>query len=176
MTRTAGVVACLLLSSTACAHSRDETTEPPPGGQPQLVVSDDVLRQLVAGRANWAFYRNNASPLARSAGSGHIEPQLRTQYNPRAATQLDANGRVRSGAVFPDSAVIVKELLSGSTLTTIAVMMKLRGSPQASQGGWVWGYFTPGGAVRVSVDARGSGCAGCHSSGIDYTRMNDSHP
>jgi hypothetical protein len=101
---------------------------------------------------------------------------LRTQYNALAATQLDANGRVRAGASFPDSAMIVKELYTGSTLTSVAVMLKLRGSPQASQGGWVWGYFDGAGAVRVSVAERGAGCAGCHAPGIDYTRMNDAHP
>lgn len=55
-------------------------------------------------------------------------------------------------------------------------MMKLRGSPQASEGGWVWGYLDGTGGVRVSVSERGAGCVGCHSLCSDYTRMNDAHP
>ncbi len=163
------------LSVLACGDSRDAGTGPSTGNQ-ALAVTDDALRQAVSARSSWAFFRNNPNRLSRSAGSGHSEPQLRTQYNPRAAALLDANGRVRAGATFPDSSIIVKELFSGGTLTTLAVMLKLRGSPQASRGDWVWGYFDAAGGVRASVTSRGSGCAGCHESGIDYTRMNDSHP
>lgn len=170
------LITALTLSGLACAHSRDESTAPPSGTNPQLAVTDASLQLAVATRGSWVFYRNSSTLLARSAGSGHSEPQLRTQYNPRAATQLDANGRVRAGASFADSSIIVKELLSGGTLSTVAVMMKLRGSPQSSQGDWVWGYFNANGGVRISVDTRGGGCAACHSAGIDYTRMNDSHP
>ncbi len=168
------LAACVLVG-TACAHSRDEPTALPTG-EPTLAVTDAALNQLAAPRSSWTYYRNNPALLARSPGSGHSEPQLRTQYNGRAATQLDASGRVRAGASFPDSSIIVKELYSGGIVTTVAVMMKLRGSPQASQGGWVWGYFDPTGAVRVSVNDRGAGCAACHAPGIDFTRMNDSHP
>ncbi len=165
----------ILVAAIACAHSRDSATEPA-SDNPSLSVTDESLRQAIGARSSWTFYRNNSNRLSRSAGSGHVEPQLRTQYNPRAATMLDANGRVRAGSSFPDSSIIVKELYAGGAITTLAVMMKLRGSPQASQGDWVWGYYDGAGGVRISVTTRGSGCAGCHASGIDYTRMNDSHP
>lgn len=165
----------LVLFVLACGDSRDMGTGPSTGNE-ALTVTDEALRQAVTARSAWAFFRNNANRLSRSAGSGHSEPQLRTQYNPRAAAMLDANGRVRAGATFPDSSIIVKELFSGGTLTTLAVMMKLRGSPQASRGEWIWGYYDAAGGMRASVTNRGSGCAGCHESGLDYTRMNDSHP
>jgi hypothetical protein len=169
------LTAWVLLAIAGCAHSRGDVAAPSDGGAAGLVVSDAWLRLAAEKRTSWVFYRNDSGLLSRALGSGHTEPQLRTQYNPIAATQLDATGRVRAGASFPDSAIIVKELHGGGALNTLAVMMKLRGSPQASPGGWVWGYFDGTGGVRISVNERGGSCAGCHSAGIDYTRMNDSH-
>lgn len=168
-------LACLLVLLGAACGGND-STGPAPGSDPALAVTDAQLKSLVGARASWTFYKKKADTLARSASSGHPEARLRTQYNPAAAAMLDANGKVRAGVIFPDSAIIVKELIDGSSLSTIAVMMKLAKSPQAGAGGWVWGYYRPNGEVRTSVDQRGSGCTNCHSSGIDYTRMNDGHP
>lgn len=113
--------------------------------------------------------------LLRSAGSGHTDPQLRTRYDARAATQLDGAGKVRPGAIFPDSSLIVKELITGGTLSRYAVMMKMRGSERAG-GGWLWAYYGPSGSTQISITDRGGACVGCHTKGIDLTRMNDSHP
>ncbi len=161
------------LLALACS---DSTTGPASGSDPAFTVSDASLQGLVATRSTWIFYKNRPDTLSRASGSGHAETRLRTLYNPRAATQLDAAGKVRAGAVFPDSSVIVKELINGSTLSRLAVMMKLPTSPQAGTGGWVWAEYTPAGAVSFAVSKRGSGCTGCHGSGTDFTRMNDSHP
>ena len=68
----------------------------------------------------------------------HPESHALVRYNLRAATQLDASGKVRSGAVFPDSSIIVKELSNGTTVSVYAVMMKVRGSSSAGFDGWIW--------------------------------------
>ena len=106
----------------------------------------------------------------------HPESHALVRYNLRAATQLEASGKVRSGAVFPDSSIIVKELSNGTTVSVYAVMMKVRGSSSTGFDGWVWAEMGPTGVVRYSTAGRGGACSSCHSSGIDYTRMNDSHP
>jgi hypothetical protein len=98
------------------------------------------------------------------------------RYNPVAATRLDVGAKVRAGATFPDSSVIVKELYIGSTLAGYTVMLKARGSMSAGFDGWVWGEYVVGGGVKYSASGRGAACSACHSVGIDYTRMNDSHP
>ena len=170
-------VACLfLLFGVACGGSDSTSPAPAAGSDPVFSVTDAQLKALVGARAGWTYYKKKADTLARSPVSGHSESRLRTQYNPTAAAMLDAGGKVRAGVTFPDSSIIVKELIDGSSLSTIAVMMKLAKSPQAGPSGWVWGYYRPNGDVRNSVDQRGGSCAGCHSSGIDYSRMNDSHP
>ncbi len=138
-------------------------------------VSDASLSALSQTGPTWAFYKRSATPITRSSRP-HPESKALVRYNAQAATQLDAAGKVRSGASFPDSSIIVKELSDGSTVVTYAVMMKLRGSSSAGFDGWVWAEFGPNGAVKYSTAGRGGSCSSCHSSGIDYTRMNDSHP
>ncbi len=146
-----------------------------PPGNDTAAISDAEVSALARAPGGWTYYRNRSDTLLRSAGSGHAEAMLRTRYNALAATQLDAAGKVRAGASFPDSALIVKELIVGGTLNRYAVMMKVRGSPNAA-GGWLWAYYAPGGATQIGISGKGSACVACHASGIDFTRMNDSHP
>lgn len=149
------------------------TTSPPVGA---TELSDADVSARARATTGWTYYKNRADTLLRSAGSGHSEARLRTRFNAVAATQLDAAGKVRSGASFPDSSLVVKELIIGGVLSRYAVMMKLRGSANAGAGGWVWAYYAPDGSPQISIAGRGAACVSCHSSGIDYVRMNDSHP
>jgi len=138
-------------------------------------VSDADLFALTRRGPAWTFYKRSPNPISR-ASVPHPEAQALVRYNAVATTQLDAAGKVRSGATFPDSSVIVKELSSGSGVNVYAVMMKLNGSASAGFGGWIWAEFTANGGTKYSTSGRGGACSSCHSVGIDYTRMNDSHP
>ncbi|MBC8086146.1 MAG: hypothetical protein H7Z40_02705 [Phycisphaerae bacterium] len=138
-------------------------------------MSDATLFSMMQSDPSWAFYKRSPTPIARSS-QPHPEARALVRYNTRAATQLDAAGKVRSGASFPDSSIIVKELLNGSTVATYAVMMKLAVSASAGPGGWIWAEFGPTGTVKFPVGSRGSACTSCHVAGIDYSRMNDTHP
>ncbi len=144
-----------------------------PGTGP--AVSDAALYALSQSNGSWTYYKRSATPIRRESRP-HAEPYALVRYNALAASQLDAAGKVRSGAVFPDSSVIVKELSNGTTVSTYAIMMKVRNSSSAGFGGWIWAELGPNGTVIYSTSRRGAGCSGCHESGIDYTRMNDSHP
>ena len=138
-------------------------------------ITDAQVSALARAPAGWTYYKNRPDTLMRSTGSGHGDARLRTRYNARAASQLDAAGKVRANASFPDSSLVVKELISGSAVSRYAVMMKVPGSANAGRG-WLWAYYKPNGENEISIAARGAGCTGCHESGIDLTRMNDSHP
>jgi hypothetical protein len=163
---------CLALALGA-ACSNDPLEGLVPGTGP--AVSDEDLKTLMK-TGLWVYFGNSGTPIARASTSPHPETMLSVRYNQFAATQLDANGRVKAGAVFPDSSVIVKDLRGSSGLTTtLAVMMKLNNSSSAGFGGWIWAEYTPAGVVRYSTAGRGGACSQCHSSGIDYTRMNDTH-
>ena len=134
------------------------------------------MSALARATAGWVYYRSRSDTLLRSTASGHSSARLRTRYDARAATQLDSGGKVRTDASFPDSSLIVKELIgAGGALDRYAVMMKLRGSRNA-RGGWLWAYYAPNGGTQITIEDRGDACADCHARGIDHTRMNDSHP
>jgi hypothetical protein len=163
----------LLASTWLVACASDPLSRLAPGDGP--AVSDATLFSLATADGAWTYYKRSAVPIARQS-SAHPERTALVRYNAIAATQLDESGKVRRGASFPDSSLIVKALSNGNGVATYAIMLKLRSSASAGVGGWVWGEFGPDGAVRYSTSGRGGGCAGCHDVGIDYTRMNDSHP
>jgi len=138
-------------------------------------VSDGDLFRLAQPASAWVYYKRSTTPIVRESVP-HPAQQILVRFNPTAATQLDVQGKVRAAAFFPDSSVIVKELYNGGAITSYLVMMKLAGSASAGFGGWVWGEYTPIGSAKYSTTGRGGACSSCHSVGIDYTRMNDSHP
>lgn len=144
-----------------------------------VTVSDASLYTLIKSTSNYQFYKFSFDTLAKNSGtSGHSEPKIRTKYNAKAATQLDAGGKVKVSPNFPDSSLIVKEIINtDGSLSYYAVMMKLRTATNADDGGkWVWAKIGPTGSALFSTELKGSGCTGCHGSAFDFTRMNDSHP
>jgi hypothetical protein len=139
------------------------------------LVTDAQLHSLAQAPGGWVYYRNSADTLVKASNSAHDEPRLRTRYNEKAATQLDLNGKVRLDSNFPDSSLIVKELFTGPTITTLAIMLKLRSAPNAGND-WIWSELDVNGNVKISAASKGAGCVSCHSAGLDYTRMNNAHP
>ncbi len=176
--RTAVRLLLLPLAFAACSSGDPAAPAPGPGSGPGSgqAISDQQLFALSQRQVQWRFYKDRADTLNRSSGSGHPEPRLVTRFDPIAARQLGTDGKVRAGAVFPDSSLIVKDLISGGALLTVAVMYKLRGNPNAGSSGWLWAEYGPTGATKIAVSGRGGSCESCHRVGIDFTRMNDSHP
>jgi len=137
-------------------------------------ITDAQVFALARATEGWTWYKLSADTLSPGSNSPH--GRFRTRYNARAAALLDAQGKVRAGASFPDSSLIVKEVYQGGALALTAVMLKARTDPNARSDGWLWAEYRPDGLVAFSV-RQGSGiCTGCHLPGIDFTRMNDSHP
>lgn len=173
-------VAAIVAFLTACSGGgTDAATGPGTAPDPNpgtASITDAALSALARAETGWTYYKNNPDTLLRSATSGHGEPRVRTRFNARVATQLDAAGKMRADADFPDSSLIAKELIVGGVLNRYAVMYKLRGSGDSGPAGWLWAYYSPSGATQIGIAGKGASCSGCHSSGIDFTRMNDSHP
>ncbi|MBI2427328.1 MAG: hypothetical protein HYV29_00755 [Ignavibacteriales bacterium] len=144
--------------------------------QNQSTTTDAQLYMLGKNAAGFTFYKNSTDTLVKNGGSGHPDSHLRTRYNAIAAQHLDANGKVKAGTVFADSSLIVKELINNGVLTTYVFLFKKKGDANADANGWVWAETSPTGTPTYPVTNKGAGCIGCHSAGIDYTRMNDTHP
>ncbi|MBD1210838.1 MAG: cytochrome P460 family protein [Ignavibacteria bacterium] len=135
--------------------------------------------EIAKQTSGYTWYKKSDAYLPKNGVSGHIEVFQRTRYDATAATQLDANGKVKAGAVFPEGSTIVKELVnSDRSISGYALMLKRKADPSADADGWVWGYVTAAGAERHPLSSKGNGCIACHSiSGhIDRTLMNVSNP
>lgn len=170
--RYAAICLIVLLSLAGCKDESSTT----PDTQNQTTTTDAQLYMMGQSAAGYTFYKNSTDTLAKNGGSGHPDSHLRTRYNAIAAQQLDANGKVKVGIVFPDSSLIVKELINNNVLTTYVFLFKKKGDTNADANGWIWAETSPSGTPTYPVTNKGAGCIGCHSTGIDYTRMNDAHP
>ena len=162
----------LLVMPFLALHCTDAGHIPAPD---PFTVSDADLFAMQSAPGGWTYFGLSSDTLAGGSTTAH-EPRVRVRYNRWASTQLTAAGRVKAGAVFPDSSLIVKELYTGSSLTTIAYMFKLARADNASPSGWIWAETDGTGITKISASAKGAGCVGCHAPGIDQTRMNDTHP
>lgn len=141
--------------------------------------TDLELFNLAEDTLNWVYFKNNSAYLSKSSGSEHKFSLLKTRYNLLAATQLDANGKIKTGAQFPEGSVIVKDL-SNTThhVERYAVLYKQSSHKDADDKGWVWGYINTDGTVATAATDKGSICASCHSQSgsIDYMLMNKFFP
>jgi hypothetical protein len=140
---------------------------------------DQELFELAKETSGFVWYKNSSSLLSKSSGSGHPQTSLRTRYNAIAASKLDANGKIITGASFPEGSLIVKELYeSASSLTRYAILYKKSDSPFADAKGWVWGYINADGKVAEVASNKGKACISCHnqSDNIDYMLMNKFFP
>jgi hypothetical protein len=145
----------------------------------QATGTDKELYDMAKSSSGFTWYKNSSSLLAKSSGSGHSQPLLRTRYNVVAATKLDSSGKIMDSISFPEGSLIVKDLFDdSSTLGRYAVLYKNSSSAEADAKGWVWGYINSDGSVAEPASNKGSACKGCHSQSgnIDYMLMNKFFP
>lgn len=169
------LILCLVCS--ACDTTVIKTDNTTPTNADALTIPK--IFEIAKQTSGYTWYKRSDVYLARNVKSGHAEPLERTRYDATAATQLDANGKVKEGAVFPEGSTIVKELVtSDRVINGYALMIKRKADPSADADGWVWGYVTAAGAERHPLASKGNGCIDCHSIAghINRTLMNVSNP
>lgn len=141
--------------------------------------TDKDLFSMSNNSTGFIWYKKSSALLGKSSGSGHPQPLLKTRYNAIAGQQLDSVGKIKSGAVFSEGSLIVKELYSdASTIDRYAILYKQSSNPEADAKGWVWGYLNANGTVSQPSSDKGKACTGCHSQtdNIDYMLMNKFFP
>jgi hypothetical protein len=141
--------------------------------------TDQALYEMANSSNGFTWYKFSDTLLDKSSGSGHPQAFLRTRYNAAAATKLDSSGKIVNGAVFPEGALIVKELYEDeNTLVRYAILYKDGDSPDADDKGWVWGYIDKDGTVAEPASKKGTACISCHlqAENIDYMLMNKYFP
>lgn len=143
---------------------------------PALATGMDSQMYAIANDlTGYVWYKKTDSLLAKSSGSGHDFPFLRTRYNLAAASQLDGAGKVLTGASFPEGSMIVKELYDANkTFKRYAILYKQTGGENADANGWIWGYINEDKTVAEPSANKGVACISCHSqtNNIEYGLMN----
>lgn len=141
--------------------------------------SDKELYDKSKITSGFTYYKKSNAIVNKTAGSGHSDAKLATRFNSEASQSLDADGKVKSGALFADNALIVKELYDKNDKATgYAIMYKKTGDANADSKGWLWAVYSTDGTVKQSITKKGSGCVSCHSGNgnIDNSLMNVSFP
>lgn len=136
---------------------------------------DKEMYDLSKTTTGFTWYKFSSAFLNKSSGTGHSEAFVRTRYNVTAASMLDSTGKVKSGIVFPEGSLIVKELhQTTSKFNRYAIMLKRTGAAEADASNWVWGYINADGSVAEPAKNKGTSCRGCHSQEghIDLSLMN----
>lgn len=143
------------------------------------IGTDKELYKMSKTVSDFVWYNHSSNLLNKSSGSAHPYPFLRTRYNSIASSKLDSDGKIMTGATFPEGSLIVKELYeNASTLGRYAILYKKSGSVNADANGWVWGYIDADGKIAESASKKGSSCINCHlqTDNIDYMLMNKYFP
>ena len=122
----------------------------------QLVTRDDPFT------AYRAFPNTDEFTTGRLDGSEAHRPVVKVTLNATAFGALQ-NGKLPSGAKFPNGSVIFKQVLNsaGGSASLYAVMRKEDNGSLAGNG-WVWAEYRPDGGVAFSASSRGSACTSCH--------------
>jgi hypothetical protein len=144
---------------------RDENGPTPQSTTSTHISTDAQLFAFVTQAQPFAIHSlfPNADSVTTGTlnGSNAHQPQVRVSMNARARNAL-GGGRLPSGAVFPDSSVIFKQIRTGGVTTLYAVLFKDKNNPLA-ENGWLWAEYAPDGSVVVSIQQRGASCVTCHS-------------
>lgn len=120
------------------------------------------------------FYKNNDTIYSGAGSSPHGSFKLK--FNGIAVAALGADGKLHTGATFPNGSVIVKEVYTDGVPSLYVVMKK--DSESKFQGeNWVWGEYKLDGTTVYSVADKGASCISCHSTGTnrDFVKSFDLH-
>jgi len=139
---------------------RDEGTSPPGG------ISTDAqlftfVTQIQPFSAYTLFPRADSVASGTLNGSNAHQPMVRVSMNAKAFGALQ-NDTLPAGATFPDSSIIIKQIISNNQTILYALIYKDRSNPLAGNG-WLWAEYQPDGGVMFSIMNRGSSCTGCHA-------------
>ena len=160
------VLAMVAVVTGLSCGNQSGTPTAPTATAPTGIRDDASLFRLISQTD--AFGRYTVFPNAdefttgRLNGSEAHRPVIRVSLNAIAAGALQ-NGRLPSGARFPDGSIIFKEIRSSSAASPnlYAVMVKDGGNSLAGNG-WLWAEYGPTGSVTFSLSNRGSACTSCH--------------
>ena len=163
---TLSLMAAVAGASCGSSGNAGSGTPTAPSSSGSSIQTDAAFFQLITQTDPIGRYTvfPNADELTtgRLNGSEAHRPVIRVSLNAIAAGALQ-NGRLPSGARFPEGSVVFKEIRPSATAspTLYAVMLKDSANSLAGNG-WLWAEYGTTGSVTFSLSNRGSACTGCH--------------
>ncbi len=163
-----GALASLALS--ICCKAGTSTAPSSAGG----INTDNALFALTTQTEPFGSYMpfpalaGDASGIL--SGSSAHQPRIRVRMNAKAFAAL-RDGRLPSGATFPNGSIVFKEVLSTSGVANLYAIMYKDSSSSAARNGWLWAEYRPDGRTEYSLNNRGGACIACHS--LDEGPRND---
>lgn len=168
--RTLPIFIILLGIITINSCSKDPETDS--DDQTQIFTDNDVLEEI---RNNTLFfYQGDTATLSAAGNSPHGTFKL--LFNQTALDALGADGKLAAGETFPTGSLVVKDVIRNGTTSFYAAMWKQPSAENANED-WLWYEAFLDGSLLVSIDAKGSGCIGCHRANTnrDFVNSFDLH-
>lgn len=122
------------------------------GSNPSLAYNDLALYDSCLS-TNYYYYKND--PVTILPGTTGAHGTMKLRFNSIAQKALGSDGKLPSGAAFPNGSFVVKDIYTGSSLTLYAYMYKKSGT-------WLWGEIKPNKEIIYSVNKNPSVCVNCH--------------
>ncbi|MBL7896429.1 MAG: hypothetical protein JNK50_14120 [Bacteroidia bacterium] len=123
------------------------------GINPDLAYKDYSLLDSCKNEAAFNYYKND--PNIIYPGNNGAHGSFKLKFNKTAFAALTDNGKLPLNTKFPERSMVVKEVMSGTSLNFYAFMYKYKGA-------WIWGEAKPNGEVIYSVEKDPALCINCH--------------
>lgn len=123
------------------------------GENPALAYNDLSLLDSCEN-PDYYYYQND--PVTLLSGTNGPHGTFKLRFNSIANQSLGADGKLPTGAKFPEGSFVVKDIYSGGSLNLYAYMYKKNGT-------WLWGEIRPNKEVVYSVNTDPSVCVNCHN-------------
>jgi cytochrome P460 len=159
---------------TACGSDSPSTPSSPGSTSAGRITSDrelfDYISQVEPLSGYTIFPNTDVFASGRASGTSAHVPFVRVTLNAVALGALQ-NGRLPTGAKFPDGSLILKDVQTSAGITTTYAMMFKDSTNRLAAGGWLWAELNPNGSTGYSINNRGSACTSCHE--LDRGPQND---
>lgn len=139
------------------------------GALPTTPLTDELLLTWAKDTAGKSFYANGSGVSTFTSDAAHGSRPYGLRMNKKAFDACTAAGKLPTGATFPDSSMLVKELRNNGVIEQYAILYKHNGA-------WKWAEYKPDGTMQQKITDDSNVCTSCHISNRDNVMTFDVHP
>jgi hypothetical protein len=142
------------------------------GALPTTPLTDELLLSWAKDTTGKFLYTSGSGSIMFTSDNIHGARPYKLRMNKKAFDACTSGGKLPTGATFPDSSMLVKELRNTGTDNVIdqfAILYKHNGN-------WKWVEYKPDGTMQQKIADDASFCTSCHISNRDNVFTFDVHP